>query len=95
MERDTILTALRDHKQTLSAKYGVTRLGVFGSVARNETSESSDVDVVVVMPPDLFYMVHIKEELEDLLVAPVDLVRYHKYLNRLLKERIDREAIYV
>lgn len=47
------------------------------------------------MPPDLFQMVHMKDELEALLVAPVDLVRYHKYLNTLLRNRIDREVIYV
>ena len=95
MQRDQVLTALREHKQQLSAKYGVSRLGVFGSIARNEASERSDVDIVVVMPPDLFHMVHVKEELETLLLAPVDLIRYHKYLNTVLRERIDREAIYV
>ncbi len=50
---------------------------------------------MVEMPPDLFQMVHVKEELEDLLVASVDLVRYQKHLNALLKRRIDREAVYV
>jgi uncharacterized protein len=95
MQRDQVLRLLRDHKAALANKYGVTRLGIFGSVARNEATAASDIDIVVQMPPDLFRMVHMKEELELLLAAPVDLVRYQKYLNALLKRRIDREAIYV
>ena len=95
MKRDQTLAILRSHKQELSAEYGVTRIDIFGSIARDEATESSDVDIVVVMPPDLFQMVHMKDELEALLVAPVDLIRYHKYLNTLLRNRIDREVIYV
>ena len=53
------------------------------------------MDIVVEMPPDLFQMVHMKEELEQILDASVDLIRYQKYLNALLKRRIDNEAIYV
>ena len=95
MKRDTILTILTAHKQDLTKRYGITRLGIFGSVARNETTESSDVDVVVEMPPDLFQMVHVKAELERILSVSVDLIRYQKYLNVFLKRRIDAEAIYV
>lgn len=54
-----------------------------------------DVDIIVGMPPDLFQMVHMKEELEDLLVHPVDLIRYHRYLNPNLRRRIDRDVIYI
>jgi predicted nucleotidyltransferase len=95
MRKAEVLSILSHHKQELAAKYGVTRLGVYGSVARDESTEFSDVDIVVFMPPDLFQMVHIKEELEQLLLAPVDLIRYQKHLGGLLKARIDREAIYV
>ncbi|MCO6451995.1 MAG: nucleotidyltransferase domain-containing protein [Caldilineales bacterium] len=95
MNQQEILDILKANKKNLSAKYGVTRLGIFGSVARGEASVNSDVDVVVEMPPDLFKMVHMKEDLEELLSAPVDLIRYQKYLSVLLKRRIDREAIYV
>ena len=95
MQREQVLNILRLHKQELAAKYGVTRLGIFGSVARGEATDASDVDIVVEMPPDLFQMVHMQEELEQLLVASVDLIRYQKYLNALLKRRIDNEAIYV
>ena len=95
MQREAVLTILREHKQELSAQYALTRLGVFGSVAHDEATATSDVDIVVEMPPDLFQMVHLKEDLEQLLAASVDLIRYQKHLNALLKRRIEREAIYV
>lgn len=95
MERDRALNTLSNHKHDLSTKYGITRLGAFGSVARDDATDSSDVDIIVDMPPNIFQMVHMKEKLEMLLVAQVDLIRYHKHLNVLLKKRIDREAIYV
>lgn len=95
MQRDEVLQILREHKPELATKYGVTRLGIFGSVARDEATQSSDVDIVVEMPPDLFHMVHMKEELEQLLSGSVDLIRYQRYLSARLKQRIDNEAIYV
>ena len=95
MQRETVLHTLNAQKQELFTRYGVTHLGIFGSVARDQATEASDVDIVVEMPPDLFQMVHMKEELERLLGVPVDLIRLHKHLNTFLKSRIDDEAIYV
>lgn len=95
MQREAVLETLSTHKPELSAKYGVTRLGIFGSLARGQATDASDVDIVVEMPPDLFKMVHMKEDLEAILAAPVDLIRYSRFLNDTLKRRIDHDAIYV
>lgn len=95
MQRETVLHTLNDHKQELATKYGITRLGIFGSLARGQAVETSDIDIVVEMPPDLFMMVHVKEYLEQLLNRPVDLLRLHKHMNAFLRSRIDDEAIYV
>lgn len=95
MRRETVLHTLNIHKQELAVKYGVTRLGIFGSLARGQAIETSDVDIVVEMPPDLFQMVHVKEHLEQLLNTPVDLIRLHKHMNAFLRSRIDDEAIYI
>ena len=43
---------LRKLKPLLEERFGIIRLGVFGSVARNEAEKDSDVDIVVEMPPD-------------------------------------------
>jgi len=95
MRREAALKVLRVHKQELEERYGVTRLGIFGSVARDEAADESDVDVIVEMAPDLFGRVSLKEELERILGAEVDLVRYWRRMNHYLKSRIDKEAYYV
>lgn len=96
LSRSHVLEVLRNIKPTLHKKYGVTRLGIFGSVAREQATEKSDVDVVMEMKqPNLFTSVNIKEELEIALNAPVDLVRYRARMNVYLKARIEREAVYV
>lgn len=96
LDRTEVLRILSQKKDELARNYGVTRLGIFGSVARGEARETSDVDVVVEMKkPDLFYMVHIKEELEDALKCPVDIIHNRKRMNSFLKNLISRDAVYV
>jgi uncharacterized protein len=94
--RETILQELRKIKFVFEKRYGVTKIGIFGSLARNEIREDSDIDVVLEMrEPDLFFIVHIKEDLEERLKRPVDVIRYRNIMNSKLKTRIDREAVYV
>jgi len=95
MKQEAALKILREHKRGLEEQYGVTRLGIFGSIARDEATDSSDVDVVVEMAPDLFGRVSLKEELETIIGTKVDLVRYWRRMNHYLKRRIDTEAHYV
>jgi hypothetical protein len=91
-----VLDILKRRKAAFKTAYGVTDIGVFGSLARGEGASDSDVDVVVKMiKPDLFYLVHIKEELEELYKTRVDIVHYRQQMNAFLKNRIDREAVYV
>ena len=95
MRRDEALEILRNQKPILQERFGVSRIGIFGSVARDEAKDDSDVDVVVDMTPDLFLMVHVKELLEEAFHTPVDVIRYREQINPLLKKRIDRETAYV
>ena len=96
MKREEILRILarfREHKQD---EFGILRLGVFGSVARDQATEASDVDIVVELgQPDLLALVDVKQELEGLLRLPTDVVRYREEMNPYLKRRIEQEAIYV
>jgi predicted nucleotidyltransferase len=95
LSREAVLRELRNYRAQFERLYGVTKIGVFGSIARDELRENSDIDVVVEMrEPDLFYMVHIKETLEKDFQRPVDVIRYRNTMNRFLKARIDREARY-
>jgi predicted nucleotidyltransferase len=88
-----VLARFRDLKQD---ELGIIRIGVFGSVAREENTDTSDVDVVVELSrPDLLALIGIKQELEELLHRPVDVVRYRERMNAYLKRRIEQEAVYV
>lgn len=93
---DDVLKVLKKRKSAFEEKFGVTSIGVFGSFARSDSKLSSDVDIVVKMSkPDLFNMVHIKEELEADYQTKVDIVHYREKMNAFLKKRIDIEAVYV
>jgi predicted nucleotidyltransferase len=95
-QKEKILLSLKEITPLLSKKYGVTRIGIFGSVARDEASEESDVDIVYEMSrPNLFTVVHLKEELEKILHFPIDLIRYRERMNLYLKKRIEKEGVYV
>ncbi len=94
-DRNAVIAMVGTLKAALAIKYGISRIGVFGSVARNEATDCSDIDIVVEMKPDLFKRAALKAELEELLHRQVDVVRYSKRMNPHLKQRIDREALYV
>ena len=96
MRRDDILRALARFRDLKQDEFGIVRIGVFGSVAREGDTEASDVDVVVELgQPDLLALVGIKQELEELLHRPVDVVRYRERMNAYLRQRIEQEAVYV
>jgi predicted nucleotidyltransferase len=96
LDKEMILQSLRRYKSLLENKYGVSKLGIFGSVARGDIKETSDVDVVIeIRNVDPFVLLDIKEELTKLLGCEVDLIRLRKNMNRFLKKRIEKEVIYV
>lgn len=71
-------------------------MGVFGSVARNQSRDDSDVDVIIAVDqPNLVALSHIRQDIEELVKRHVDLVQYRVNMRKTLKERIDREAVYV
>jgi predicted nucleotidyltransferase len=96
LTRDTILAELRERKPELSRRYGVNRIALFGSFAHGDAGPDSDIDVVVELTePDIFALVHIKEELESAFRRSVDLIPYSALMNSFLKARIQGEAVYV
>jgi uncharacterized protein len=95
LSREAVLLELKKHLSLFERLYGVTKIGIFGSAARDELRPNSDIDVVVEMrEPDLFFLVHIKEALETEFGRHVDIIRYRSTMNRYLKARIEREACY-
>lgn len=91
-----ILQLLSQYKPTAISKYGFTRIGIFGSVARGEQTPDSDVDVCYEgQAPSLLTLDHIQCDLEKLFGCRVDLVRVRENMNDLLRRRIQKEGIYV
>jgi len=96
MTRTEILETLAKFRRSKGEEYHLRRLGLFGSSARDQINPASDIDVVVELAePDLLTLVGIKQDLEELLHRPVDIVRYRETMNPFLKQRIDRDAVYV
>ena len=87
---------LKEFRKIYGASLGINRIGIFGSVARGENTEGSDIDIVVdVANPSFAVMSKMRMLLQSLFDQDVDLVRYRNSLRPLLKQNIDREAVYV
>lgn len=96
LAREEMLKILREYKREYSEKYGILEIGVFGSVARGEATAESDVDICVkTNNPNPYNLVHIKEDIENRLHVPVDIIRVRDKMNPQLRQRIERDAIYV
>lgn len=86
--QDEYLKILRNHAEDLKNRFGIRSLRLFGSVARNEHQEGSDVDVCVEMAPNLYQLISLKQGLEALLGCTVDVVRMNRNMSPFLKREI-------
>ncbi|TVQ51321.1 MAG: DNA polymerase subunit beta [Spirulina sp. DLM2.Bin59] len=92
------LDQLRHHQRAailqIATKYHGLNVRVFGSIARGEATETSDVDFLVDLPADqsLLKRIALQQELEDLLGCPVDVVKPSN-LRASIRERVLQEAI--
>lgn len=96
MERDSILKILNARAPALRQRYGVRALAVFGSMARGDDHEGSDVDILATFEGSATFdrFMGLKLELEDLLGRPVDLGT-PETLRPELRSRVERDLIHV
>jgi len=96
MEKQVVLTRLKSCIEEIRQRFSVKALAIFGSIARNESTDNSDVDVLVVFDRkagfDLF--MDLKFYLENLLGTKVDLVT-DKALRPQVRRAIEQELINV
>ena len=94
MNRQQVITLLAQSRPELSTRFGVTRLSLFGSMARDEATESSDIDILVSFdgPATSERYFGVLFFLEDLLGRPVDLVT-DKSLRAELKPYVEQTLI--
>ena len=95
LDRAQTIEKLKTTRQYLDEHYGVHSMMLFGSLARNEQREDSDVDICVEMIPNLFNLAGVKIYLQELLGCDVDVVRMRENMNPLFKQQILKYGIRV
>ena len=87
---------LSQFKKEFGPQFGIKELGIFGSVARGEQTENSDLDLFVSLEKvEPFIIFDLKELLESLCKCKVDLIRLRDSLRPALKRNILKDGIYV
>jgi len=94
MSYDELLHAKREDILRIAAKYGASNVRIFGSVARGEADEQSDIDLLVDMEQrrSLLDLAGLLVDLEELLGCKVDVVT-EKGLRDRIRERVLKEAV--
>ena len=89
-----IVREKREHIISIAARHGAKNIRVFGSVARGEAFETSDVDFLIDLEPgrSLFDLIGFLQDLEELLGKKVDVVTEDS-IYWLLRRRIVKEAV--
>ena len=96
MTKEIILGYLKEHKQEFMSAFGITKLGLFGSYARNEERPNSDIDLIIELETKDIYEKkrEFKKLLEKEFNTKIDIAR-EKYLKPLAKKEILKEVCYV
>ena len=96
MTKETIMDFLQKNRENFLNKYQISNIALFGSYARGENRQDSDVDIAIETPlSDYFKLYDFKEELEKYFNRKVDIVRLRDRMNESLRKRIINEGIYV
>lgn len=92
-----IVEILRDFKACSGEKYGIVTLSLFGSAARGEQREESEIDdICVKLNPNGYHtLMDRKEDLEELFRTKVDVITLHETMRALFRRNIERDAIYI
>ena len=95
LTQQDILDYLTLHKKEFQEKYNIEKIGLFGSYARNEANKESDIDIFVKMPPKMFKLIALKQQIEEDLKKSVDILREHKQMKPILLKMIQKDIAYV
>ena len=95
--KEQIIALLQEYKSSEQIEqFGITKMGIFGSVARGSADKNSDIDIVVELSKrNLLNRIGLKMSLENFLGMTVDIVVQRNDLSPLLKKRIKKDVIYV
>ena len=92
--KDEIIAFLKQNKQQIQEKYKVNSIALFGSFARDEATQNSDIDILIDMTPSFDKFFDLKYFLEDEFKTTVDLGK-EKNMRLFIKNKIQEDLIYV
>ncbi len=96
MNREQIISTLKSDKATLSEKFGVEKIALFGSYARNEQNAKSDIDILVKLStPDFSLLMGVSRFLEERFKNKIDIVREGNHLTSRFYSIVGTDIIYV
>ena len=87
------ISTLRQHAPIMRERFGMTSMSLFGSVARGEQREDSDVDVLVEMPVSLRGVGGANEYLEQITGKHVDMIVKHRNLTPFFLKEVERDGV--
>lgn len=98
IDASIILNYLSSNKERLQRDYHLTKIGLFGSLARGEQTEKSDIDLIVEFEPNTKNLTllksNLRNEIQSRFDKPVDICRL-KYIKPIFKNQIQSEIKYV
>ena len=96
MTRNELLSQLRLTQHDLSEKFGIHKIAIFGSYARNEAKDKSDIDIAIMQidKKDYFTRVEAKYFLEKLLKKRVD-IGYYDSMRPIIQKYVKKDLILV
>ena len=96
MNRDEVIDFLKKNKRDLKTRFGVTKIGLFGSYARGEARNDSDIDIIVEIEGDRIFrkFFALESYLKDQLKKEIDLGT-ESALKPIARQQIAKEIIYV
>ena len=97
MTKNEILSTLSEQKSYLQNKYGVEKIGLFGSYARDEATQESDIDIYVELKENSFRKLASLWNYLDSLYGEikVDMVNKHRHSKSAIFKYIQKETIYI
>lgn len=96
LSKNTIIETLKTEKPYLQKEFGVDEIGLFGSYARGEQNENSDIDILVKLrQPKYLWLAGLHLFLEEKFGKKVELVRLGDYLGERFLNRIKNDIVYV
>lgn len=91
--RNEYIKLIRSHANELQTRFGISSMLLFGSVARDEHHDGSDIDLYVTMPSKFYNYIAAVQYLESILGCNVDLIQEHRNLRPLFRQQINKDGI--